>query len=801
MLDRGLVVLLVLAVMANAQLPCPAVLSQVGDVDKHPRLDDTWVAWTRDGTPNPSMGTVVLRERVTGQLVTLAPGFKPDIEYELIVEGGVATEVMRVVYLEYDALADLIHVKYAHSLFGPSGPWTFETLDSSTYADHPRIDRAVMTWHAYDATSDMIVIRAFTVGTAGAVTVSDAACGHAFRPEIEHSALDVATIVWDQYCEGTATLDYEVFMSRNASGSWTAPVNLSNAPLSADLAPSLSPDGDGRMWVAWATDRSAPSDTDGTYKYRAYVTRVDVDGSTQLVPNAHPRLMTPAPADRGLVDLSLPTVRGTYLPHIQVDAQGKPWLFVEHFDKTNPLDKQYRYASYNDGTWSMAANPLVDSIKDETSLDLDMDGDTLVCAFQINTVGATPDIEVATDCLRADAELIPLQLFTPGTPQAHFDYGLPALPTDRTSPAGFDWRLVLADLHSHGGQSPDGFGVLDIGIVWARDIVGLDAWASTDHDSLGANPYLDYEFELAQHLVGLFDTSTFTAFMGFEWTNNTDNCDDLDACDLVDGEVVGHRATFSSSQVYRFTDDSFDSLCEYNAAMLADPDEPIGVPHHLGKFGGTTFLGQCFEPIVQPITQVSSVHDEFEDELVVKLRPMGGDKRFGVTSAGDTHDGLPGRSGIAALWIDETGAPPQREAIKDAAFAHTTYALRFDGMWLDFRVGGFPMGSEITVSPGTDLAIDYEIREFPFLPGQTITVNVVNVLDPGYLQIENVLHFEEFEEGVIGPLTPSTDPMISNIQADGVYMLRVTNGDQLQIANTQATLLWTTPVWVDVSTP
>jgi len=177
------------------------------------------------------------------------------------------------------------------------------------------------------------------------------------------------------------------------------------------------------------------------------------------------------------------------------------------------------------------------------------------------------------------------------------------------------------------------------------------------------NPYLDYEDETA------FDTATFTAYMGFEWTSQEAICMEGMTGDVVPpavpsgcdigpaAEAVGHRATFDASAVIRNHDPGTDDLCEYYDAMLTE--DAIGVPHHLGQplLAPPSFEGGCFNALVQPVTEVKSVHGIYEPQLATKLRESG--KRFGVIASGDDHGARPGLDGIAGVWmLEEQGGIP-----------------------------------------------------------------------------------------------------------------------------------------------
>ena len=264
-----------------------------------------------------------------------------------------------------------------------------------------------------------------------------------------------------------------------------------------------------------------------------------------------------------------------------------------------------------------------------------------------------------------------------------------------------------------------------------------------------------------------FDTSEFVAFMGFEWTNQLP---------YPGGEIIGHRATFDSSVMVRHTDPQSNSLVEYYATMLVE--NAIGVPHHLGKptTGGATFL--LYDPVVQPIVEVASIHGIYEDKLIEKL--VVNHARVGVTAAGDDHAARPGLTGLAGIWVAE--GPLDHDAIKDALRARRTFAVKPDGAWFDFRIEGARLGS--VIEHAGDLLFEYAFDEVPGIG--TMTVSLTR--DGDYLT-------PAYQASVMGGQPASDATVIPGCAAPAFYMLRVTTGGG---TGPLQTVLWSTPIWVDL---
>jgi hypothetical protein len=244
------------------------------------------------------------------------------------------------------------------------------------------------------------------------------------------------------------------------------------------------------------------------------------------------------------------------------------------------------------------------------------------------------------------------------------------------------------------------------------------------------------------------------------------------------------------------------------------------VPHHLSKFGGTTFLQ--YDAFTQPVTEVSSVHGVFEDTLIEKL--VGNQVRFGVTSAGDDHTASPGVGGIAGVFVDAT-APARRAAFKQALRERRSCGLRRHGMSADVRLNERPMGAEF--AHAGDLLLRCRVSEFSTLqvthgqgaaesaPGDGSGVPADCEQDGAHHVVAASAGAPDNEEqpvlvsisrdGAYGqpvyqrvlPPGGSMDELLvlPGCADDAFYMLRVTRGGNTLAPN--ETLLWSSPIWVD----
>ena len=758
---------------APAQAPTPAVqvsaaafpLATPG-TEKAPRLAGDWLVCTRDAAFSGSLGTVIARDLATSTEHELGPGFLPDVDVYPAAQGGGAgvpppgasgAQVVRVAWMR---LHDDGRLSIQSAVLGGEGWKTAELAADVGCAGRLRVCGNYTAWTSAGEDGALAV----QLHDGRDVTRPSTSGVNAFRPELARSESGAFALVWDEYRgPAAATLDYEICGSfRAPGGSWTEPADLSAAAGSLDQVATVAPAADGGWWIAWESDRGAALP-------RVLVAHRAPDGTLAL-PRPYPSAA--GAAQRGLIELApgAPTMR----PVLGVDGAGRPWLIVENKvmgKATLAFDKRLLVTRYGESGWTEPV-PLPGGILGEKSADVAAAGSSLRVVYQSNRL-ETLSLDVA------QVELVPpappavaaLDLAPPPEPAPAVPHPVIRLPRERSLTVdGVAYRLLFADLHSHCGQSPDGVGELDRALFWARDQVGIDVWASTDHDETQREPMLDWEYELARRFVDHFDSPAFTTFMGFEWSNHVDSIGD---------EIIGHRATFSSRRCYRYVDECCDELGEYYAAMRAE--DAIGIPHHLGKFGGSTFLE--LDPRVQPVAEITSGHGQFEDVLVSKL--AGGTVRFGVTAAGDDHLGLPGSKGLAGIFCDTT--LPRREAVKAGLRDRRCFGLVRHGLYADLRLDGRPMGSELRHAG--ELLLQVRVSELPLEgrgPAQPVHVNLSVNGDHAHPVWSRVVPpGGRLDHVAVLPGRPDT----------AFYMLRVTRGTQGTAP--KDTLFWSSPIWVD----
>ncbi len=260
-------------------------------------------------------------------------------------------------------------------------------------------------------------------------------------------------------------------------------------------------------------------------------------------------------------------------------------------------------------------------------------------------------------------------------------------------------RILWADLHGHSNLS-DGTGTPESYFDYARLVAGLDVAALTDHDHWGVE-FLDktpgmWE-RIRETVLAKNSPGSFTALLAFEWTS----------------WLHGHRHVVyfeDEGEVYSSIDEDYDDPDELWAALKGQA--ALTFAHH--SAGGPVATNWSFppDPILEPITEISSVHGSSEawDSPALIYRPLKGNfvrdvldvgYRLGFIGSGDSHDGHPGlaqlaspTSGVAAILAEQN----TRESILDALRARRVYATNGPRIVLDATLNGRAIGQAIQAS-------------------------------------------------------------------------------------------------------
>lgn len=354
-----------------------------------------------------------------------------------------------------------------------------------------------------------------------------------WEPAITADSAGNVYVAWDTYDRG----DYDIRMRRYDGTSWAAPVSVAETPR-FEAHVSLACDRQGRVWAAWNesgfqwgkdTGFLLAKQATTLYRSRWMAVAVYENGGWKEPTNG--------------IEQSLPKDLQDYndLPVLQMDAQGRPWVFFRHrtnrFRDTPPLSINHRASwelwgtAYDGSRWTEPQFLPFSQGRNDVRAGFALDGRGRTFAawpmdnrnfqeflFQRSEVYAGP-----LPGLRGDAR--ELQLKPRSTPK------LTTFKTHENEPAdvqrlrsysiesgGSAYRIYRGDTHRHTEFSFDGNndGSLLDAYRYALDAVAFDYLAVSDHNN-SSGPDLEYINYLGQQAVDLFTLPRkFVPLYGYE---------------------------------------------------------------------------------------------------------------------------------------------------------------------------------------------------------------------------------------------------------------------------------------------
>ncbi|MCP5055176.1 MAG: CehA/McbA family metallohydrolase [bacterium] len=268
-------------------------------------------------------------------------------------------------------------------------------------------------------------------------------------------------------------------------------------------------------------------------------------------------------------------------------------------------------------------------------------------------------------------------------------------------------RPLWADLHGHSHLS-DGTGTPDDFYRYARDVAALDVAALTDHDHWGL-PFLDASppaWQMVRDAVQRHHApGRFVTLLGFEWTN----------------WLYGHRHVLyfdGEGAVISSLDEATDHPQELWSALRGR--QALTFAHHPAGDPIAVAWEIPPDPEFEPITEIVSVHGS--SEMAHTPGPVRGGRegsfmvdalargyRLGFVGSGDSHDGHPGLThlaadsgGLAAIFAEDR----TRASVLAALRARRSYATNGPRILLRVHLDGQPMGSAVTAGSEHRFEID-----------------------------------------------------------------------------------------------
>ncbi|NPV07620.1 MAG: CehA/McbA family metallohydrolase [Anaerolineae bacterium] len=348
-------------------------------------------------------------------------------------------------------------------------------------------------------------------------------------------------------------------------------------------------------------------------------------------------------------------------------------------------------------------------------------------------------------------------------------------------------RLYWGDLHSQTFFS-DGLRCPEELYSFARDESFLDIFALADHSESLTDRQWDYFVAVTNDF---YQPGRFVTLVGQEWTSRE----------------FGHRNVYypgDGGPILRCNDPFYGRL--ENVYRAAREHGALVIPHHSANATMGVDWSKGHDPLTERLVEIYSIWGNSErpaDQGNPRpVRMTGGEKkgqhvldalargyRFGFIGGGDIHDGRPGdeyhtlqedvepyqwlwRQGLMGVWA----LGLTREHIFRALWDRRVYATTNERIFLRVRVGGAPMGSEITWERSREIPIEMEAASsLPFS------------------------HLEVVSNGddVLGqPLDASEVSWSAQLPAGSLpryYYVRLTRAD--------GEMAWSSPVWVEAGEP
>lgn len=475
--------------------------------------------------------------------------------------------------------------------------------------------RLWLVWQTFIEGSSQIVAKYFDGKQWSAeqqISQGPSAKGNNWWPSVASGPDGSLAVVWDGYSQGS----YDVYLRRFELGRWQD-VRPIASTARFEGHPTVAMDRRGRTWVAW--------DESGIYWGKDTGFLVARKG-TLLHESRQVRVLC---LDAGHTyattgNLSQVLKPGEFweLPHLQIDQQGNPWLFVRHLlmrQPDTPLDGPIDLAlweiyatKYNGNQWTL---PLL--MPHSTGRNDMMPATTLDTAGNLWAVWATDrrntrsylphqlQIQLTkfhpSGALKESylspytAESLPTKSFHP-----HEDENVRRIQSYRLSHRGQSYSIFRGDLHRHTDVSVDGDndGSLLDAYRYARDAAALDFVGVSDHTDAVID---SYSWWRNQKLADLFQLPDhFAAFYGYERSVEYPN---------------GHRNVFFIKRGAQITPilNAEEVGWEGTETLFAYLRRANGfsIPHTPGRTSGTDWREN--DPIVETLVELyQGMRDSYE---------------------------------------------------------------------------------------------------------------------------------------------------------------------------------------------
>ena len=356
------------------------------------------------------------------------------------------------------------------------------------------------------------------------VSQGTSASGNNWIPTVAAGSDGSIAVAWDGYASGS----YDVYLRQFRNGAWGKVQAVADTER-FEAYPAVAVDERNRVWLAWEeSDPEWGKDT-GRLAERQGV-GLQQGRSIRVVCLEGDKVLTPAGR------LSDVLSGNSYLPHLAIDSDGSPWLFLRHMSSRRPDSPGSIYwprweiscTRYDGSRWGELMDlPHSSGRKNmRPSSTLDSEG-------RLWAVWPTDNRSTKFYLQQHGQILVGLPNRPPATsePDLVAYYPEPSPPFDRIHPdedqqvkrirsyrirlRGKTYSIYRGDMHRHTDLSMDGGrdGSLLDAYRYALDAARLDFLAITDHNDDVEEPY---SWWLSQKVADGFQLQNFVAFYAYE---------------------------------------------------------------------------------------------------------------------------------------------------------------------------------------------------------------------------------------------------------------------------------------------
>jgi Protein of unknown function (DUF3604) len=356
------------------------------------------------------------------------------------------------------------------------------------------------------------------------------------------------------------------------------------------------------------------------------------------------------------------------------------------------------------------------------------------------------------------------------------------------------YNVYWGEYHVHTYAS-DGLGTVKEALDYGRHEAVLDFAAVNDHLNFSEAAWAITKRETAAANV----PGKFVTLFGFELTTRPNGCDyclispdeNLDIAELMacEHDSLYHQPIVSTEKYY-------ETMSGKNVIII---------PHfHLGNGGIWNFQAPAEMKLAEiyscwgaheydngplPSYGLTSIPEGEQDKNTIH-ELLNNNYRCGIVAGSDSHSGQTGKTtwlrtkqrykgGLTAVVAKDL----TRESLWEALQNRRVYATTGARIYLDFRINGNLMGSEIKVKSGSTLNISFKVNG-------TTTTFLTQI-------IKNNQRWQSFDVATYpNPPAPGRDGILEkelideNLTESACYYLRITQVD--------GEMAWSSPIWVDI---